>query len=189
MSNANLTALTNLSSGAVATLNALLHSSAGNGHDFGFMDEAREQTPFNQHSFAGYISHLTEIGVFDWTEDLSRDSGVYGDDFQFKLEDWVIEQFAAVAEAADKGTPLKTETVTEEPEITTAWTKTINAASGTIVITEFSNAVVHVEQSGDLKVSEASLTAAHKHSANKVTGFSGNDLALIRKFITLRIRG
>ena len=54
---------------------------------------------------------------------------------------------------------------------------------------EFSDGVVHVQLEGNLKVSESSLTAAHKHAANPTTGFKGNQLALVRKFITLRIRG
>ena len=83
MNEETTTKIANLSKGARAVLVALVETSAGNGHDFGFMDEARALTQFNRHQFAGYVSAL---GAFiAWSEDLSLDRGCECDAVQYKL--------------------------------------------------------------------------------------------------------
>lgn len=181
--------LNELSTGALLTLDAMLVASSYNGHDFGFMDEAHDLlTDVTKHQFAGYVSHLTKVGAIEWSEDLSADKGVHIDGVQFALAEWVQDaeqKIADMAQAITDATPADEEPA-EQPR-TTIWTKTIKCADGDIVITQWNDGV-WVEQNGALKVTEATLTAAHKMAADKTTGFKGNQLALVRKFITLRIR-
>ena len=86
--------LEDLSNGSILALEALLAASSANGHDFGFMDEARQRLSMSRHKFAGHISALVALGAFYWTED-DPDYGV-----QFCLTAAVIGQQQRVADYA-----------------------------------------------------------------------------------------
>jgi hypothetical protein len=86
-----------LSTGALLTLNALLIASSGNGHDFGFMEEALTDLRdhgVTRHQFAGYVSGLSF--AIEWSENLDDDKGSHVTGIQFKLTDEVIDAEDAI---------------------------------------------------------------------------------------------
>ena len=68
------TALDNLSKGAVVVLSALLSAAAGNGYDFGLMEDARKDLRVRMSSkrFAGYVGALRDF--IDWSQKIDVDS-------------------------------------------------------------------------------------------------------------------
>ena len=72
-----------LNENEIKVLEALIPSSSGNGHDFGFTDEL-EETGFTRHQNAGFISQLVQKNYIDAT-DLSDDPGVECNAVQFNF--------------------------------------------------------------------------------------------------------
>ena len=87
--------LNTISIDAAIVLRALITSAAGAGFDFGFMDEARAETGFGRHKFAGHISGLGR--VIEWSENLSQDRHVECDGGQFGLIEEVSRDAAYAA--------------------------------------------------------------------------------------------
>ena len=79
------TFLTTISIDAAIVVQSLIGAASANGFDFGFMDEARDDSGFSQHKFAGHIANLDT--VIDWSCDLSQDKGTACNEIQFGLID------------------------------------------------------------------------------------------------------
>jgi hypothetical protein len=77
------TYLTTISIDAAIVVQSLIGAASANGYDFGFMDEARDDSGFSQHKFAGHIANLDT--VIDWSCDLSQDKGTACNEIQFGL--------------------------------------------------------------------------------------------------------
>ena len=81
----------------IAVLKKLFKSSAGNGHDFGFTEDARSVVK-NPRELAGVISSLVKKNVIDVWEPTTTDSGTFvqftwaqtGDESDKHSEDYKI---------------------------------------------------------------------------------------------------
>lgn len=101
----------NLSHGALVTLNALVKSSAGNGHDFGMMDDANAQTPFDSKQFAGFISHLGDFIAHQ--ENLTKQRGCSIDGIQFELTKALTDNPSAMGTLSELAKPATDDTTTK----------------------------------------------------------------------------
>jgi hypothetical protein len=92
--NTNKIKFTNLE---IAVLKKLFNSSAGNGHDFGFTEDARSVVK-NPRELAGIISSLVKKNVIDVWEPTTTDSGTFvqftwaqtGDESELHSSDYKI---------------------------------------------------------------------------------------------------
>ena len=77
-----------LNSVETQVLRAMVPSSEGNGHDFGFTDEIDfEAIGLTRHQYAGYVSSLLAKGAFDCFEDLKTHAHVDCNSVQFSFSE------------------------------------------------------------------------------------------------------